>query len=302
MVWKNYLGIVILIVLAFGVYFIPKNSTVAEEVSIEEWKKIYREEVKVLELESSPVTIEPFLHHPGIVTKDAMVIQEDIWVIGFVPEVINGPNELLHHSDYMNITAPLKFCSGVKYPFFAASKELTSGIFPIPYAYKFSKGDQIRNLAMYHNHSSVRYKDVRVRLNIWYISKDKADLKETEPLFLDVTGACFHEELIIPPRTDSFKKISSEPHVVEHGGKVVLYGHHVHDYAKHISLKLNGKILSNIVPENDDRGHLISLPVIYPKNLLIKKGDKLDIETEYWNPLNREHDAMAEILMFVHPM
>lgn len=284
-----------------GFLFVSSTYTAKQTPSLEAWKKIYGDDIRSFIIESSPIDIPPFLHHPGIKDAYSVYIPENMWVIGFEPTVVGGPQSLLHHSNHMNMSAELDYCNGQDYPFFASGKESTSGFMPIPYAYSMNANDRVLNIVMFHNESPMEYTGVKHRLTIWYLPKDHANLKAVDPLFLDVHGSCTFSDFMVPPFSVSYHKKPDNPYVMKKSAKVILYGGHLHDYANSLSLMVNNRAVDVIQPKKDEKGKLISMPVTYPDNFFVHSGDNMWLETNTDNPLSREHDAMAQMLLFLYP-
>lgn len=75
---------------------------------------------------------------------------------------------------------------------------------------------------------------------------------------------------------------------------------HVHDYADYIKLYKNGEEVFNGPLTKDDKGHVVSLPVVLRPGFTLKEGDKLEMETKYTNPFDFPIDAMGIMGLYVH--
>ncbi len=75
---------------------------------------------------------------------------------------------------------------------------------------------------------------------------------------------------------------------------------HVHDYADYIKLYKNGQEVFNGPLTKDDKGHVVSLPVVLRPGITFKEGDKIELETKYTNPYDFPIDAMGIMGIYVH--
>jgi hypothetical protein len=264
------------------------------------WQSAYPEIVRSMVIDTGQVSLQANIHHPGIIISGDFVVPEDVWVVGFKPEVVSAPNYVLHHGNFINLSSKRIFCADMNYPFFAMGKELTQGSLPLGYGYPLSKGDKIFYTVMYHNPDSKEYIPT-TKLTVFYISRSDVTLKEAEPLFIDINGSCKFGDFTIKAGETYIDK-SKEGYEVKYPGKIVLAGAHMHDFADNVSLWLNDRLIKKYIPEKSGEENILSIPVSYPKDFTIKPGDIFKISTEYNNISRGDVDGMAQVLMYITPL
>jgi len=250
-------------------------------------------------IETKLVSLPPLLKHPGLETYDEFTFPEDAWIVGFKIDIVGGPSYLLHHANYISKSNKSPFCTGPGSHFlFASGEELGGGEIPEGYGIPMERGDEIIGHVMYHNEGVDERSNIKSRLTIKYIEKNEKQLKTVWPLPLDLDGPCVFNDYEVPVGEELHRDMTN-PFRVNFDGQIVLIGAHLHKYGENLMLKLNDIPIGNFVPKKDRAGNLISIPLVYPQNLLLKPGDTLSIEANYANNSDEEIDAMAEALLFI---
>lgn len=272
---------------------------------LEEWRDAYPN------LESFTINVksgylDAHLRHPGKVLTGVVSFPEDGWVIGFVPEVIGAPHQVLHHMDLFNTSSLSRFCRDSDYAgnvgqgdvMFASGKELTKAVMPLGYGYAVDKGDDINYYVMYHNETPVARNGVTMRVTLWYLPQIDADLLSVYPLYLDVLGSCDAGDYYVSPgeeRVDTMKV----GHIVQEDGKVVLMGGHLHDFGKALEVTLNGNSIHRFIPDRDASSRMLSISPVVPLDFFVSVGDVLGLESLYHNTSPNSIDAMAQALLYI---
>ncbi len=278
---------------------LPLDITEEKPTTLEDWKKQYPQ-LKKYVFETKPINLPANLQHPGMMLVDDFKLPQKAWVIGFEPEVVNGPPDLLHHVDLID-SGYSYFCKGRMPNIIVASgEELNEGFAPLGYGYPTRNGNTVSSI-MYHNEHPDPHSDVRLRLTFWYLQEKDTTLKNHFPLFLDVLGACQWGDYFIPPKSSKVNTLNPA-YVVEKSGKILLIGPHAHHYAETFEVLLNGRLIKSLNLEHDEKGEdKHAIPIIRPKNLYVKKGDKLQLRVTYNNTTDSEIDAMGQAMFYIAP-
>lgn len=249
-------------------------------------------------LETSPITIEPLPE--GAVEGKDIVSREVKYVIpheGYVqfsnPELQNP--ELLHHMELHSSKQGILLLLGEEF------LNLTDvDIFKNleGYGVPVEKGEELTLYTHLRNDSPREFPNVVFKYHLNLIPQE-TKLKAIKPVFFHITDQNYGGiEFPVPPKVE-FKKEAT--FVSGDSGKIVAAGGHVHDWGKYLIFKINGNQVKKFTPTYKENGEILRIEPIFPQNLSIGKGDKINLEVAYENPTQNDTDGMGILALFISP-
>lgn len=251
----------------------------------------------IITIKSRPISLKK---GADITTKDQLFFYpKEGYITEITPSLIGtGDKEILHHAVIADIfegrdTA----CPSYKTLIFATGSEMTPFLAPISYGYKLKP---LKNLFYLETHwQNLQNKEFS---NIQFQYKIKVSKNTARPLHvvrLDASPVCDqHSSLVVQPHSiQTFSAKTS--YIAPYNGKIVLAGGHIHQYAKSLIILKNKEKVIEFLPNFDENGKVLSIPPVYPQELHINRGDRIDLESTYSNPLNSPIEAMAIAFIYL---
>ncbi len=273
--------------------------------------------------------IEPHPHENGDSIYDAdharyltqkLLIEEDAWVTDIEFLLHNAPYTILHHLLLYSETGEDPLCPGkplVEDYFRMGQDTKEKATFPKPYGVFLPKGTEITLSVMLHNTfppqgTGETYRDVQGELLLTTVPNGRGRTKALsfQKIVLQDAPYCKgagNETFVVPPRAEQFVKVPSTSNpdrgrfVFPYDTYIIRAGTHLHpwDGGKTVNLFLNGELLQSYSSKKVTGGSRLWSTYGAPLELLVKKGDTLELSAEYSNPNDEPIiDAMGFVVFY----
>lgn len=233
-------------------------------------------------------------------------MSEPVWIIGFVPRVIDSHGEdlsgtLLDRALFSNMHEENPLCSSdvSGNPFAIANTLLTEIHFPEGYGYPVLPTDPLEARVSFKNESDQSFTDVSYEIT--FLVKPMSELvalKELRAVLIDFEG-CNQEPLDVPP--GEFSERSTTISLAEGGGILLAHGI-LQDFAASLALvKGEGPLpfwKSSAVL--DEAHHIVSLennPFEDPAGIPIANDEPVTFDVAYNNFSDRWQESVAAAVM-----
>lgn len=275
-------------------------------------------------IETEPVALRGHTHRAGIDTEYGhsvfayrrFTVPDDFWVEGFESEMVNAPEEVIHHGELMYADQPDPECpmspdgtTHTREPIWFVSNLNLNRTFryPPPYGVYLPKGTELILVGMFHNPDPEReYRRASLRFTIRGRTDIAPDGQHRHVRYYRIMSeACQRgNTFIVPPATRDFvRKRQRPPFAMSEGGTIVLLYPHFHFWqeGKFQAILVNGTVRWKFYAP--DPGSTFFRPdPPNPNELRVAKGDQLDFVTVYDNTTDvLNPDAMAAFTFLLVP-
>ncbi len=182
---------------------------------------------------------------------------------------------------------------------FAAGKEMAVLSIPKGHGYPLKHPGSVFDIVNHFHLNEIKNEDPAKIYLEYEIKISKEKLKPVDVLRLDADTRCDYDAAFaITPRT-TLTVSNKRQLIMPYSGKVILAGGHVHEFSTGLEVSRNNKQIMSFKPDTNAKKIIRSIPFIYPENLILNKGDKLDITTTYINPLNAPVEGMGMVFAYL---
>jgi len=211
------------------------------------------------------------------------------WVLAYHAKLVDAsgnpvPGVVLHHVAFWNENRSDFLCPNKDEHIFGAGGELTDWAQIPGFGYRVERGDRIRIETMIHNPTPTSYEQAYLEIAIPFAADaSPAPVKNFYPAWMDA-GSCGNSGYDLPAGPS--KKAGNV--TVKTPGVLLGVGGHMHDYAQQLVLEnsRNKEPIATLPAKTDDRGRLLSMPVVtffQTGGYTLAAGDQLTITATYNN-------------------
>lgn len=268
--------------------------TCAQQISVE---KDFQVNLRTPGINLPAKKTEDLYGQDALAKSVCLEFKKDVWITEIIPQIINGPAELLHHGEILYKNQKDDQCKTDKM-FYTYAKEQVRFKIPEGYGYFIPKGTLVYSAPSglhFRNDTQTSFRDVSYTINLKGTADSSRKLNKLEIFWLNVE--CSEEkELIFPlPPKQKYQLSLKEQYVAPIDFKIIMFGGHLHDFGRKLDFKINGQINATLIPETDNLGRVLSMPIFYfdKDPIIIKRGDSLDIEVTYDNPTDKIQEGMG---------
>lgn len=246
----------------------------------------------------------------------------DGWILSYSPRLTDGEGEtlvgrLLHHVAFWNTGRSDFLCPNKEEHIFGAGGEMNEWVALPGVGYRVAEGDRIRVSTMFHNPTAEAHPEVYLEVRIAYQEEGsgEAPRKDVYPVWFDVQE-CGTSDYDLEPGTN----VTTGEVEVPVSGRLLGVGGHLHDHGKELTLvdaakgpedaaeggnapagaadghgarsggPAAGREIARLVPETDERGRILSMPVVpflFTGGHALEAGDLVRVTARYENPTGR---------------
>jgi hypothetical protein len=236
-----------------------------------------------------------------VMTTGDLVVSEDGWITSFSQTINGAPESELRFSWIFDTSQHDPYCPASPRVVFVMSLEKVPDVSFAPgYGYFVKKGTKIQILGGFANFSDHDYPSASLTARLTFTPASSGKhLGNAYPLFLN---ALCDSLFVVPPHKTVVKNLP-KPFTVPFAGRIVLLASHAHDFAKEISLTLNGQEIWNTSPLHTPDGKNLGNPEYWtPFNgVALKEGDTLGLKETYVNPTDNPAAAMSSMYIQIVP-
>lgn len=233
----------------------------------------------------------------------------DGWILSYTPrledgEGTTGPGRLLHHVAFYHTGRADFLCPNKEEHIFGAGGEMNRWIELPGFGYRVSAGDRIRVNTMFHNPTGEDHPETYLAVRVAYQPEGSGEPRRAVyPTWIDVQE-CGDSSYDLEPGTNVTTGTMEVPvagrllgvggHLHTHGKELVLTD--VEEYATASPAGAPGKEIARLLPETDEAGHILSMPIVpfvATGGYALEAGDLLRVRARYENPTGRRLSAGA---------
>lgn len=190
----------------------------------------------------------------------------DGWLVAYHPRLTDGAGNtlsapLLHHVAFWNTMRSDFICPNSEEHIFGAGSEMNDWPAIPGIGYRVHARDRMRVSSMFYNPTDIGHAQTYLEVKMEYRLASGAPLKSVYPAWFDVRQCATESDYDLKPGPN----VSSGTLKMEYTGILLGVGGHMHNYGRQLVFQnlTRGENIATLESKLDDRGRLLSIPVVY---------------------------------------